>query len=230
MYANVALLNSQTDKNLKVEPLKNWSFAASTNYALITVDEFYHACKSQPILFVKDANNNYSAVAILGLKEGQNLFVGSDQQWEKGEYIPAFLRRYPFIFVQQGETLALAYDKDCKAINTKKGEALFDKEGQPTSYTDGILKFMTEYQRSALRTQAFLNELATLELLEEVTVDIRVSGENLRFSGFLRINEQKLDGLDNEKKMALVANGMYKLIVAHLISMSNFDKLAALYR
>ena len=35
-------------------------------------------------------------MAILGIQEGQNLFVMPDGRWDRRAYIPAYIRRYPF--------------------------------------------------------------------------------------------------------------------------------------
>jgi hypothetical protein len=41
-------------------------------------------------------------IAILGLKTDQNSYLDSEGRW-KARYLPAFVRRYPFVFSQSNE-------------------------------------------------------------------------------------------------------------------------------
>lgn len=229
MYKNVKLLNLENDKSLKVSEIKNYKYSSDLNQSAITIDEFFKASKSQPIVFGKDANNNeYFAAALLGLKEN-NLFLNSKGEWKIGEYIPVYIRRYPFIFVRENDNFALAYDSDCKEINNKKGQELFDQDGNTTEYTQGVMNFMQEYQRASINTSNFVKELETLDLLEDATATIEIGEEKISFRGFKKVNEEKLNSLDDETILKLTKSGSYKLIIAHLISMSNFEKLVSIY-
>lgn len=126
MYKNVKLL-SKDDKNLKVDAIKGFRYAKKLTQCIITVDEFFKAAKSQPIVFAKNESGKYFASTLLGLEKETNNFVNGKGEWIKGEYIPAYVRRYPFIFIQDGQTLALAYDSDCKEINEKKVKSFLIK-------------------------------------------------------------------------------------------------------
>ncbi|NIR58894.1 MAG: SapC family protein, partial [Gammaproteobacteria bacterium] len=39
-------------------------------------------------------------LAVLGMRAGQNLFIGDDGVYEPNRYVPAFIRRYPFVFAE----------------------------------------------------------------------------------------------------------------------------------
>ena len=229
MYKNVKLL-SKEDKTLKVDAIKEFKYAEDLMQCIITVDEFFKAARSQPIVFSKNKDKEYSASTLLGLEENKNSFVNEKGEWIKGEYIPAYVRRYPFIFVQDKDQLALAYDSDCEEINNKKGKALFNKDGAQTKYTTSVMKFMEDYQKSSIITSNFIKELDSLELLEDSNATMEVNGKKFSFTGFQRVNEEKLNALDDEKTMKLIKNGSYKLIVAHLISMANFEKLVSIQK
>jgi len=226
IYRNLKVLDRNEDKTLRIKPLENFSFAANLRDCVITSDEFYASGKSLPIVFAKNDKDEYFATALMGLKEEKNIFVNDDGSWREGEYMPAFLRRYPFVFIENEEVLALAVDMDCQAVNKKSGERLFDKEGEPTEYANHVMQFMEGYQLSNRRTQALIAKLEELDLLEEARVDItQQDGEAFAFAGFQRVNEEKLDALSDEDMLELVHSGYYKLILAHLISLSNFGKL-----
>jgi hypothetical protein len=42
---------------------------------------------------------------------------------------------------------------------------------------------------------------------------------------FKRISEDKLNSLEDDKALALLREGFYRLISAHLLSLTNFGKL-----
>ncbi len=227
MYKNVKVLDKNEDASLRIKELNNCEFAKNLRDCAITIDEFYECCKSQPIVFAKNEEGEYFSLAIMGIEEGTNLFVDADDfSWQKNEYLPAFVRRYPFVFAEGADgTLALAVDMDSKAVNKKSGEALFDKESQePTEYTQSVMNFLEEYQVSHNRTKEMVKALDDLELLEDATAEINLSGSSYSFTGFLRVNEERLNELDDEATLSLVRSGYYKLVLAHLLSLKNFAR------
>jgi len=228
MYKKVKLL-TKDDKNLKVNKIEDFKYANELTQSIITVDEFFKASKSQPIVFAQ-RGEEYFASIVLGLEEGKNSFINSKNEWIQGEYIPAYVRRYPFIFVQENETLALAYDEACKEINTQDGESFFTPEGEQTEYVTNVMKFMENFQKSSQTTALFIKDLENLGLLEDANANMSIDGKKFAFTGFKRVNEEKLNSLSEEQTMKLIKNGSYKLIVAHLISMSNFEKLISLHK
>lgn len=92
------------------------------------------------------------------------------------------------------------------------------------------MSFMENFQKSSLITSTFIKELDELGLLEDANASMNVNGKKFAFTGFKRVNEEKLNALDEGKTMKLIKNGSYKLIVAHLISMGNFEKLVSLQK
>lgn len=228
MYESVKLLNKEDDKKLKIKPIKGFKYSSELQTAPISIKEFYEACKSQPIVFTKSQDDEYGAFALLGLKQNSNNFVAKNGDWVKGQYVPAFVRRYPFIFTKIEDKLALALDEKSDALNQKTGEALFDEQGEATDYLNNVMKFMETYQEELLRTQALAKVLDELELLEPAQVNGKLNGEDFALTGFMRVSEEKFNALDDAKVLELTKSGLYKLITAHLISMSNFTRMANL--
>ncbi len=225
MYKNIKIINSDEDKKLKISEIKTFKYASKATQVIITYEEFFETAKSQPIVFGKDEQGSYYAAALLGLKEGKNLFINGKGEWKNEAYIPAYLRRYPFIFVQDGETLALAVDKDCKEVNEKKGQALFDENGEMSKYATAVLDFMKAFQAASVKTSAIIKIMDEMGLLEEANASMKLSDESFMVKGFYRVNEKKLDALSDEDTLKLVKSGFYKFIIAHLLSLSNFSKL-----
>jgi len=230
MYKNIKLLNSKEDTQLKITPLNGFEYAKGKGQVAITLDEFFLASKSQPIVFTKSKDGEYFASVLLGLEQDKNSFVMKNGTWEKSEYIPTYVRRYPFIFVKNNNNLAVAYDSDCKNINTKEGEAFFDEEGKSSEYLTNVIKFMDNFQNNSLMTASFIKELDELNLLEDANATMEVKGKKFAFTGFKRVDEKKLDALDDEKLLKLIKSGSYKFIMAHLISLGNFEKLISLQK
>src|SRR5690606_24555798 len=107
-------------------------------------------------------------VVLLGVRDGENLFVNADGTWG-GRYVPAFLRRYPFVFSSSGDgaNFTLCVDEEFEGCNRKgRGERLFDNEGERTQYLQGVLGFLQAYQVQFQRTRALTKRLNDLNLLE----------------------------------------------------------------
>ena len=84
----------------------------------LTVGEFPIAGIYYPIIF---AGDRYQPLAVMGMRQGSNLFVGADGAFEVGAYIPAYIRRYPFVLAndQAREQLVVCIDRD--AIDAGRG-------------------------------------------------------------------------------------------------------------
>jgi hypothetical protein len=168
------------------------------------------------------------SLALMGTAERKNAFVGPDMQWT-GRYIPAFLRRYPFVFsVEQGtDRMTLCMDESFEGLNTEnRGERMFDADGNPTTYLSTVLRFMEDYQATFNRTQAFCDRLEERDLLEEARIDYRLSdGTQGVVSGFLRVSAERLRALDDDVLGGMVRTGEMDLIQAHLLSLMNAESL-----
>ena len=96
-------------------------------------------------------------MVILGARAGENLYVKEDGGWN-ASYLPAFIRRYPFMFSasEDGKTFTLCVDEAFQGLNyLGKGPAAVLAGGKQTPYVDNVLKFLQEYRAQFLRTQRF---------------------------------------------------------------------------
>jgi hypothetical protein len=180
-----------------------------------------------PIVFAGSGENILPAV-ILGVRGNENLYLTKEGTWD-AKYIPAFIRRYPFVFSQSddGKQFMLCIDEAFSGFNRDgRGQRLFGDDGKPTPYVDGILKFLQEYQTQFNRTKAFCSKVRELDLLEpmQANVDMR-SGERLSLSGFMAVNRAKLKEVRGEKLAELAKTDELELLYLHLQSMRNFTSL-----
>ncbi len=228
MYSQIMIINSGEHKESAVKAYNDFSYASKIMHTPITAPEFYESCKDYPILFIKDGASNWSASAVIGYQEDQNLFVDEKGSWEKGRYIPAAIRRYPFIFVANEEKeLMLGVDSNALSDAAEdKERKLFDGE-KPSEFTTKVLEFMNQFQADATATANFIKQLEEWELLEEKTMQVTTpKGEKFSINGFYIVNEEKLQHLSKKKKQEICDNNAYPLITAHLISLSNVQRLS----
>lgn len=225
IYKNAEVLNKTKHENLKIGHIDNYKYASDLKDCIISVSEFFAASCSQPIVFAQSDTGEYLAASILGLEDKQNHFVDDKGKWKTGEYVPAYVRRYPFVFAKVQDDFALAVDMDCDQVSEQgEGQFIFE-DGESSSFTNGVMKFLQDHQSDHVRTQSFIKKLADFDLLEEASAQVSKSGESYTVAGFKRVSEERFNALNQEQVFDLHRSGYYKLIVAHLMSMQNFGKL-----
>jgi hypothetical protein len=184
------------------------------------------AAQTYPVVFVGEAD--VVPVVLLGVRDGENLFVDKDGKWD-AKYVPAFVRRYPFVFssTDEGKTFTLCLDEDFAGVNTEgKGERLFDKDGERTQYLKNVLNFLQVYQAQFQRTQVLCKKLADLDLFEPMQAQVRLnSGQTLTLGGFKVVNRNKLKALPAETLGELAKADELEVIYAHLASLRNFGPM-----
>jgi hypothetical protein len=163
--------------------------------------------------------------AVLGLRPDENLYVAKEGGWQ-AKYIPAFVRRYPFVFSSpdEGRTFTLCIDEVYPGINKSgRGERLFGDEGKPTLYLNNVLKFLQQYQLEFQRTQGFCRKLRDLNLLEPMQARMNLgSGERMALQGFSVVDRARLKTLPANVLAELVLSDELESIYTHLVSMRNF--------
>ncbi|MDD2838786.1 MAG: SapC family protein [Sulfuricurvum sp.] len=228
MYKNIELIHTLTHKESFVKAFDNFAYAKEMISTPITIAEFYECCKDYPILFVKDAEGNWSASAMLGFKEKENIFVDENGTWENLRYVPASIRRYPFIFVNHEDNkLSLGLDSSAKSAGESKSDRkLFDEEGKPSEFLTGVMNFMNQFQADAGTSGQFIKQLDQWGLLEEKTAQIVTPDQtSYQINGFYVVNEEKLQHLSKKKKQEMCDHNAFQLITAHLISLSNVQRM-----
>lgn len=227
-YDHPIALNSQTHRNLKIKPSdEGLKFSAKTNSVLLAGIEFPEACKHFPIVFAKVAGEQVLPIALLGFRDVENLFVDAGGRW-KGEYVPAYIRRYPFVLAKggAGQELTVCIDESYPGFGADEGQPLFSAKGESTDYLKGVLAFLQDYQTQIERTEIFLKTLREFELLTDVAANITLpGGERYALAGLMMVDERKLQALPEERVLRLFRSGELAWIYSHLFSMGNFNRL-----
>ncbi len=188
--------------------------------------------REYPLVFVnagKDETGKelIAPVAIFGLANEENLYLEGDR-W-RADYMPAVLRMYPFgIGRIDAERYALCMDMNCPFITQGEGQRLFEDDGKPTAYLDGIHEQLSKIENEVQRTRQFCQLLADKQLLRDMRFDAELpDGQKLVVDGFLAIDEKKLADLPDADVLALHRNGALGLIHAHMLSLGHMRRLVA---
>ncbi len=96
----------------------NYTFSAGVNAVPLMAVEILRAATEYAVVFTAVGDDVMPAV-VLGVKGDQNLYLGPDGHWN-AKYIPAFIRRYPFVFAASADnkTLTLCIDEAYPGLNT----------------------------------------------------------------------------------------------------------------
>jgi hypothetical protein len=223
-YDNPVALNKVDHKNKKIKRMPNhFKFAAKTNSVILSGVEFSEAAKEYAVVFAK-SGDSVVPVALLGLRNEENLFVGEDGTWN-ATYIPAFVRRYPFVLAGTGEQdqQVVCIDESFEGFSEKEGDPLFEG-GEPTKVLEQALEFLNEYQKQFLRTEQFVNRLQDQDLLMALDAKIDMTdGTQFALTGLLAVDEKKLLKLDDRKALTLFRSGELAWIYSHLMSLGSLS-------
>lgn len=228
IYDQLHAVDRERHLNWSIKAGDDCSFAREVNSVPLLAAEFAKAAEQYPIIFAGTEENVLPCV-VLGLQQNQNLFISESGKWES-DYLPAFIRRYPFVFSESPEnsTFVLCIDEEFSGCNQEgRGERLFDSEGKETSYLSGVVNFLKDYQRSHQATTQFCRRLIELKLLEEVRATYTGPGAQPGvLTGFYAVKREKIKELSDEKLLELVKSDELELIYYHMLSLSNFKALA----
>jgi hypothetical protein len=225
-YKEIIPLDRNRHASLFLAPRNDYRYATSTNSVFLAAVEFNRACREYPIVFADDGQTVFP-LAVLGLRDGENLFVTSEGGWN-ATYVPAYVRRYPFILSTQpnSDTLTVCIDRSCPNLNTEQeGQALFE-EGKESTFLQESLDFLKDFQTQYAMSVQMSTRLKELGILEPMQANIELkNGSKLNMGGFFVVSRQRLSELAPELLAELVRNGILELIYLHLNSLDNFARL-----
>ncbi len=227
-YERAVPISSEEHRDVSVSAGGDYRFARGANLVPLVLPELPAASADYPIVFVGKENEQVAA-AVLGLSDAQNLFVDAEGKWN-ANYIPAFVRRYPFVFANASEEgrFLLCVDESAPMVNREgRGERLFDSEGARTSYLDNVLTFMQRYQVAYQRSQEFCRRLNELGLTQQMQAQLRGPDGERQLRGFNAVNRDRLKSLDPEVLKDLLSSDGMEAVFLHLFSLRNLQALAA---
>src|SRR5580704_2860876 len=96
-HTNIVPLNADLHGGLRFNRDAGCGFAAGVATVPIGIGEFEAAARSYPILFTDGPAP--IPVVLLGFRTGWNLFVNETGAWMPGAYVPALVRAFPFVII-----------------------------------------------------------------------------------------------------------------------------------
>ena len=227
-FNDLVPLSTQQHADWKLQPQDKAPFMVGNHAVPITVDEFIVAGRVYPIVF--SAGDNSVPIILMGLNEGMNMYVNDDGTLKQPVYVPAYVRRYPFLLAKlrnDSDELSLCFDPTANGIGADvDGEPLF-ADGQPSEITQNILKFCEQFEQSGAQTAKFMEDLNKLGILIDGEVQIQPEGSEQPFiyRGFKMVDEAKLRDLRGDELRKMAQNGMLPLIYAHLFSLQIISQI-----
>jgi len=227
IYKSAVPISAARHKTYAVEPSGGYAFTAGINAVPLAAVEFLAAAAEYAIVFTINGDEVTPAV-VLGIRGDENLYLDANSNW-KAKYVPAFLRRYPFVFAasQDNKTLTLCIDESYPGLNQEgRGQKFFTDDGKATPYVENVLKFLQEYQAQYERTRVFCKRIKELGLLEPMQAQVTTpQGSKITLSGFNAVSRNKLRTLSTEALSTMAKNDELELLYLHLFSMRNFEEV-----
>lgn len=206
-----------------------FAFAFAANAVPVQVTEFGPAAVNYPIIF---AGEERAPLAVMSVRPNENLFI-TEGRFDPEAYIPAFIRRYPFVTATNpGDDQAIiCIDADAGFLSKTGGDVKLFENGEPTDYTKNAIEFCKNFEMERQRTESFVQLLKSLDLFEERKQTITPAnedgspGEPIELSDYFAVSEAKLNALPAEKLVELRDTGALQQIYAHLLSLPLWERL-----
>lgn len=223
-YRRPEPLTAERHAALKLLP-GDFRFAAESNAVPLTGAEFTAAARAYPIVFARE---DEWPLTLLGLGQGNRQVDVTSGAWANGLYVPAYVRRHPFVFIAQDDRLILAVDVESPRVSeTGEGKPLFEDDGRPSAVTREALAFCGEFQAAHQATRDFVGALAEHDLLVEraAMVKPKEGAAERRVGGFRVIDPARWAALSDAAALTFRKAGWDQLVHAHFWSLERFDFL-----
>ncbi len=238
MPEQIVALSPSKHRNLALKKNRNYTFARDRIFVPVWGVEFSYACQSFPLGFYKQ-DAGWTPVAVTGLRPNENLFVNAGGRW-LGEYIPATLRAHPFVMANKegkSDPVVGIFEDDPLLVETAgtpgpELEPLFTAQGEPAPLVLRIKDFLDQLNSSKETTRTLLHQLEMMELLTpwELQCKDPDSGQPINVRGLHKIDEARLNSLDDESFLTLRQKQALPFIYAHLLSTRLVFRLEKLLR
>lgn len=223
LYRTAQVITFARHGGAGVSALTNFAFAKDAVAVPLAADEMYVAQAYYPIVFT--GNDPPVPMAVLGIS--RNLFVDAEGKWRQGAYLPAYVRRYPFILGRQGggDAAFLAIDETASCFIAAGGEPFF-VNGAPSDLSRKALDFCLALETQLNIARTFGEALLAAGILMTRRADLRMNdGNRLTLDGFRVIDEALYDALPNDTILLWRRNGWLGLLYAQLLSMRKWQEL-----
>ena len=226
LYNDLAPISSQIHGDWRMREMRGALYLKDVHAVPVLAEEFIAASRFYPIVFSLGADP--VPLALMGLNEGVNTFIDDQGMFPDHCYIPAYVRRYPFLLAKltpEADELSLCFDPTANALGVDgDGDALFE-DGAPSERTKQILAFCEQMEQGSGVTAAFFRDLTEQKLLTDGEFSAQPDGtpQPYIYRGFQIVSEDALKKLRGDVARKWVQNGLLPLIYAHLFSLQRMS-------
>lgn len=208
---------------------KPFEFMAGQHFMPLTAPEFGSASASYPVIFAGDER---SPLAVLGIRQNENLFV-EDGQFLQDFYLPAFARRYPFVLAGDtaNDRFVVCVDEAAECVVSKNPDQPFFSNGDTSDFTKEAFTFLQNFERDRQSTQIMIEKFKELDLFEQKEMHFQgqnpdgSNAERQKIADYFAITEERLRKLSPETLNEFSENGYLAVAYAHMISLGNWQRL-----
>jgi len=204
-----------------------YDFARNVRAVPLTMVEFGSALRSFPIIFSN--LENPIPLAVHGILDDENLFVGDDGKWDEMSYVPMYLRCHPFAFAAgEGERWAVVVDTAAVTV-TDDPQYPFFVDGEISKHAKALMDVCAQYEAERRRTQEFCDKVRELELLTPLhaTHTPNDASESEPLANYIGLDVEKLNDLPADVIYELHTKGFLSAIYLQLHSLENWRHLVA---
>jgi disulfide oxidoreductase YuzD len=234
MFKNIVPITLDKFKNKKLRPIDSFDFAKRTHLSSIMINEFPKAASVYPIVFVEDKtqendNPEFKPVILLSLEENTNYFISPEGKWESF-YIPAIIKRYPFVLARtkDDDKFAICIDEDSHLLSEVEGEALILENGDASPLLERVKKYLGQLHQMAQLTTDFCRVLKDKYLLSPLKMQVREEKTIKNISGTYAVDAKRLNELKDSDFLELRNKNFLYPIYSHMTSISQIDRLVKL--
>jgi hypothetical protein len=227
-FKRVVAVTGERHGDLRLDRSVGHGFAAAAQSVPLGLTEIEAAAQHFPVLFTSGPTP--AAVALLGLREGQNLFVRADGTWAPDAYVPAYVRAFPFIFVEDAasRTQVIGMEPDAPQLRTDSGAKLFE-DGRPSAALNEAIGFCKALREALVAAGTFARALDAAGILEEEEATVNfTAGGTARIRGFKIVKAERLADVDDATYLDWRRMGWVAAIYAHLYSIGRWGRLIEL--
>jgi len=225
MYKSVKILDPEAHGFYRYTPATDFYYAKTLTLIPITFSEIKFVCCDYPVIVIIQEQKP-QLMLLCGITK--NNAINEQGVW-LGDYIPAFLRRYPFTLVEESssDVLHIGFDLESGLFSSPEGQPLFDAQGAPSNILEETKKLLSVFQHESSITQNILLQMHKKEILSatEFSVQSEEEGKPKKIGGFFTIDKKKLFESEDGFLLEAVRNGWMEMIELQHLSLKNVRKL-----
>lgn len=105
---------------------------------------------------------------------------------------------------------------------------MFDESGNPTQVIDNVKRYLGELQQMDLMTKEFSQFMVQNNLLTPLNMRVNAANQARNITGCYVLNEERLNNFSDAKFLEIRQKGYLPAVYAHLISLSQIERLVGL--